>query len=506
MAAKLSVVVIGDAASAKAAMAETGAAAEGMSGKVGKAGSSIAGSLGGLVKSVAPLAIALGAADFAKGAIGGAEKLKKANDSLAVAIQHTHGNLKVLQPQYEATASAAAKYGMTQVDAMQGLAKATLLTGSAKSAQAAYNEALVISKATGKDFGAVLTATSKAQDGNTGALGRYGILLKKGSDGQEQLNDVMKRFGGQAQANTSATDQLHSNFSNLMTTVGTALLPIFDKLVGALDGLIQHLSPVVSQISGAVIPVFQTLYGFFNDNILPVLGQLRTIFVNAVQKIGGVVQAHMPEIHTIFSNLSKVIENIGKIVMPILKVAFDTILPAALSVAIPVLKIITGILANVSTALSDIIGWGIKVANWLANLPGKLSSVFGTLGHDLAGAFKAPLDMVISAWNAIGFDLTLPKIHIPFVGDIGGEHISWHVPQLPMLETGGLVMQTGLAVVHRGEMFSGTQNQMGFGGVTVNVTVNGSADPAFARMLSEQLAVQLRGGRAPALASAIGSL
>jgi hypothetical protein len=52
---------------------------------------------------------------------------------------------------------------------------------------ARLQNALVISKATGKDFNAVLTATSKAQDGSTTSLARYGIMLPKVTTAQDAL-------------------------------------------------------------------------------------------------------------------------------------------------------------------------------------------------------------------------------------------------------------------------------------------------------------------------------
>jgi hypothetical protein len=106
-----------------------------------------------------------------------AENLARAQESLSVAIEHTGGDLGKLRPQYTATAKAAAQFGVDQIEATTGLARATVLTGNAAAAQRAYQEALVISKATGKDFNIVLTAAAKGQAGITTSLRRYGILV-----------------------------------------------------------------------------------------------------------------------------------------------------------------------------------------------------------------------------------------------------------------------------------------------------------------------------------------
>ncbi len=179
------------------------------------------------------IAASLGAAGVVS-SIKDAEDLARAQASLSVAIAHTGGNLATLQPRYEATAKAAAQFGVTEVEATTGLARATVLTGDAAAAQRAYQEALVISKATGKDFNSVLIATSKGQEGITTSLRRYGILVDTASSGTEQFTQVMKRFGGQAAANTTATEKLHAAFTNALTTIGEQLLPTFERLSGSL--------------------------------------------------------------------------------------------------------------------------------------------------------------------------------------------------------------------------------------------------------------------------------
>ena len=40
---------------------------------------------------------------------------------------------------------------------------------------------------------------------------------------------------------------------------------------------------------------------------------------------------------------------------------------------------------------------------------------------------------------------------------------------MPKLEKGGVVKETGMAVVHKGEAFSGTRNEMGMGSGQTNV-------------------------------------
>jgi hypothetical protein len=106
-------------------------------------------------------------------------------------------------------------------------------------------------------------------------------------------------------------------------------------------------------------------------------------------------------------------------------------------------------------AISGIIH-GIKDAvgrafDWIRDIVGKAKDALqgmwnkaGEIGRGLVGLIKAPINAAIRAWNKIPF-----------------------APNVPELARGGLVTQTGLAVVHQGELFSGVNGEA-FRGMTQN--------------------------------------
>lgn len=257
------------------------------SGVLSRFGRSLAFASGGF------LGFALGATLVAR-SISGAEDLAKAQESLAIAIQHTHGNLAVLLPEYNAIAKAAARFGQSETDALTGLARATVLTGNAAAAQRAYQEALVISKATGKDFNSVLIATAKGQEGITTSLRRYGILVATTSTGTEQFTQVMQRFGGQAEANTTASDRLHAAVANFEATLGQALLPTFDHLATRFTAWLQHLEQSgqlqrdvngVVTIAGGVFHALGSIIGFVDKVTGSFANTLKLLLVLKVSSV-----------------------------------------------------------------------------------------------------------------------------------------------------------------------------------------------------------------------------
>lgn len=121
---------------------------------------------------------------------------------------------------------------------------------------------------------------------------------------------------------------------------------------------------------------------------------------------------------------------------------------------------------------------------------------FGQVTNIIFGPFKAAFNMIASAWNN-----TVGRLHfsIPsWVPGIGGKGFS--VPSLPMLANGGPI--NGPAIVgERGpELFvPGTagriipNNQLGGGGQTIVLQVQGPSDDLFAQWFRKQVRV-LGGG------------
>jgi Flp pilus assembly pilin Flp len=253
---------LGRAEGAVAAAKETDAAVKGVgvtAKETSAVGSGAFKSLGSTIKMVAgTFLLAGGLVEGVKSAIDQSEELSKATDSLRTALQHNGEDADKLVPRYQALAKSAAQYGISEADAMSGLAKATVLTGSAQKAMHAYEEAVVISKAAHVPFTSALTATSKAQNGVTTSLARYGIQVSKDMPGTEQYRVIMKRFGGQAEANTTSLDKLKANAQNLGAQLGGPLLNGLELVAGALSsvvGWIQQnkaiLEPLVVVIGAA---------------------------------------------------------------------------------------------------------------------------------------------------------------------------------------------------------------------------------------------------------------
>lgn len=129
-------------------------------------------------------------------------------------------------------------FGVTDEQLRPSLERLIRATKDSSEAQKLQTLALDISAGSGKSLEAVSNALGKAYEGNTGALAKLGVGLSSADLKAMSLNEVTTTlagtFGGQAseKANTfqGKMDKLKVAFDEAKESVGTALLPILEKM------------------------------------------------------------------------------------------------------------------------------------------------------------------------------------------------------------------------------------------------------------------------------------
>jgi phage-related protein len=412
---------------------------------------SIVGSFKGMVAAAGLTAGAFEAGEFVKGAIEGAENLEKAHESLATAIEHTGGDADKLMGSYENVAKAAAQYGVTETDAMNGLSKATLITGDADKAQRAYEEALVLSKGAHVDFEAALTATSKAQDGITTSLQRYGVQVDKTASSQDQYNAIMERFGGQAAANTTASDQLRANMDNLQAHIGTLLIPAFDSLVKGMNAAVVFMQTHWPEIQATMEKTWAA--------IEPTLTELE----HAIGAVVDEVKRDWPQIETVAKALADNLKTSVNMIVSALRLPIDLIHGDWSKAWNDITTIVMGPIhmvendLNAAGAIWEATGGRLAsaIGNGLANGLKGLVGTVESAASAVADAILAPINAVIGAIDGLslptGFDIKTHKVLGVSVPD--GVSVEWSHPfNIPKLAIGTNMVNTdGLAYLHAGE-------------------------------------------------------
>ena len=217
--------------------------------------------------------------------------------------------------------------------ALQRLALSTKDTGKAQELLAL---ALDVSKGSGKDLETVANALGKAQDGNTTSLGKLGLGLSKAELAtlsfeqlQTKLSDL---FGGAAARNAQTfqgrIDVLKNGFNEAKEAVGTALLPIIERLV---EFITVYGVPVINKFKDA-FNVVRDAIERNRDNFTEFATLLRTVVFPIVEKIfgflldvgakaasaiidafGSIVGAITPVLNFVIAGINKVIDGLNLI-------------------------------------------------------------------------------------------------------------------------------------------------------------------------------------------------
>ena len=331
---------------------------------------------------------------------------EKAQTQLALALENATG---ATNAQIKATEQSILKMslatGVTDDELRPALGRLVRSTGDTEKAQQLLAQALDISAATGKPLETVSVALSKGFDGNTAALGKLGIGLSSAElktmsfeQVQAKLSDL---FGGAAAANADTyagrIARMQVAFSEAKETIGFALLPILEKLMGFINN---NALPAINAFSDAF-----SLKGNGVGGVIKTLGE---IMVNTFTPIiNGLVKAFGYVKNAIGDNLDT-FKEFGGYIAKYLAPVIGTVLGGALQVA-----------GKIAGGVIDVIAGVVKVLNGL-----------------ISGAV-AGINALISAYNAIPFLPNVSKISAPTVSvpTIQTPSTNLSVPKIPTIPT-----------------------------------------------------------------------
>ena len=305
-------------------------------------------------KAAAAFAIAAAAAvayagklaiDGVKSAIEDEQAQLRLANALRTATGATDGQIQATEDYISQTALAV---GIADDDLRPAFQRLAVSTKSTTEAQRLLTLAIDVSKGSGKDLEGVVNALGKAQDGNTTSLGKLGVGLSKTelstlsfTQIQEKLSDL---YGGAASRNAETfqgrIDRLKVGFDEAKETVGAALLPIIEKLIGY---IFEYGVPIVDKFKAAweviqeaiqrnkqsfeefgqvlinvVFPIVQKVFGFMFDVGVKAASAIIDAFGAIVGAITPVLNFIIDAINTVIRGLNRVksgsdIQELGKI-------------------------------------------------------------------------------------------------------------------------------------------------------------------------------------------------
>jgi hypothetical protein len=359
--------------------------------------------------------------------------------------------------------------GVADDELRPALGRLVRSTSDTEKAQQLLATALDISAATGKPLESVANALGKAYDGNTASLGKLGIGLSAAelktmnfTQVQGKLSDL---FGGAAARNADTyagrIARMQIAFDEAKETIGFALLPILEKLMGFINN---NALPIINAFSGAF-----SLNGNGLGGVITTLGNIITSVFTPI--INGMIKAFGYVRDAIGDNLDT-FKEFGALIATYVAPVIGTVLGGALQVA-----------GKIAGGVIDVIAGVVKILNGL-----------------ISGAV-AGINALISAYNAIPFLPNVSKISTPTVSvpTIKTPTVTTSVPSIPTISTpsttgtaggggGGVAKAASVAAsaAAASTSFIGSAESRGLSdranaerlgqGTTINLTVTGAFD------------------------------
>jgi len=431
--------------------------------KMGKVGKVVGAAFAAAAAAAGAYAIKIGV-EGVKAAI----EDEKAQTQLALALENATGATKAqIAATEDSILQMSLATGVADDQLRPALGRLVRSTDDTEKAQQLLAQALDISAATGKPLETVAAALSKGFDGNTAALGKLGVGLSAAelktmsfTQVQDKLTEL---FGGAAAKNAETYSgriaRLQVAFDEAKETIGFALLPILEKLIGFINN---NALPIINAFSGA--------FSLNGNGLGGVITSLGNVIVNTFTPIiNGLLKAFGYVKDAIGDN-ADTFREFGALIATYVAPVIGTVLGTALQLA-----------GKIAGGVIDVIAGVVKVLNGL-----------------ISGAV-AGINALISAYNAIPFlpnvgKITTPTVSVPTIQTPTVSTSVGSIPSIPIPSGGGTTISGGGGVstaakvaataasaatnVVSGSFNAGTfrQAEAASMGTTINLTVTGAFD------------------------------
>lgn len=263
----------------------------------------------------------------------------------------------------------------------------------------------------------------------------------------------------------------------LITAAFLAILGPSEVFRTILGTVFQIYGAIVDQILASLAPAWVPLLEFFAKLATEVLPQVMPWLTEFAEIIGDVIVPILKEFRPEFELLIKAFAVIIGVGILSFLAAFAVGL-AVVGTSVRILGAAWGTMLGIFESVKSV--WGGAVAFFTGIFTG-IVNVFKSIVNAVLTIVERVVNAAVDAINALDVAGIIP--------DLG--HIS-----LPRLEHGGRVLKTGLAVVHEGETYSGTEGG-GFGGIVLNfypgsIQLGAGASRQDARDLVESVQEELR--------------
>jgi hypothetical protein len=338
------------------------------------------------------------------------------------------------------------------------------------------------------------------------------LLVKHGEITKAQgiiLDELGKEFGGSAEAQATASGKMSVAWGNLAETIGGVVAPVFTWLATHLQTIAEFLmtnvpeairatkhafndvmdavTPFVDLVVDKMTPAIEGAVEWFQkvfQEVKPLAIALGKELFEAATQVWQVVEQNL---WPILKDLWNVLQKLWEVVGPLVKV-WLTIQALWIKLALEILPPVLAVIADLIEIVLDVVDAFLTVVNWVRDrwvepIIRWIQKVADFISDKFVGAWQAalgPISAVIG--KIIDWIETLVgwiQKAVEWLGKLVGEGpvpgtIPGRIYAPPPggdFQHGGVVSKTGMAMVHAGEVFSGVNNEMGFGGFNGDITL-----------------------------------
>jgi len=324
--------ILADVDQLKKSLAQGEKDAQSFGDKMGDVGKKVGAAFALAAAAAAAYAVKIGI-DGVKSAIEDESAQFRLANALKTATGATDAQIKATEDYITKTQLAT---GVTDNDLRASFQRLSVSTKDVGKSQDLLNLALDVSKGTGKDLATVTEALAKAYEGQDTKLARLGIGLSaadlKAMDFTQTQIALSNLYGGAASQNAETfqgrIDRLKQGFDEAKETIGYALIPVLEKMVGyifqygvpifnkfkeawdtvadAIDKNKEKFASFIDLMTTYVLPVLKTIFGYLID----IGAKVASAIINA---FGTILGAVTPIINFIIDSINMVIRGINLI-------------------------------------------------------------------------------------------------------------------------------------------------------------------------------------------------
>lgn len=317
------------------------------------------------------------------------------------------------------------------------------------------------------------------------------------------LGELNKEFGGSAEAAGKTFGGqlaiLKNKLNDVEESVGSLLLKYLVPLVSKLSDFITKIDwqKVIDKSVKAVKDLNEALHilltgdfrkGIFgmkeDDPFINALIHIHNAFVDVKNAAMAVFEYLKPSFEALINTLAtRVLPTLQQLynalepgltqVLKIVAAIIGITLIAAIRIAVDGLNLFLTVSSGIVRAIADVIGWLGNMGGAFVNVAKGIPGAFSAVGNAILSPFKWAFDEIAKFWNA-----TVGKLSFKapsWVPGIGGK--GWDMPDLPVLDQGGIVSSPTLAMLamnSKPEAVVPLDKAGGMGG-QVNITVQAGA-------------------------------